>query len=724
VGERFAAAVVRGRFVIVVAWVLAAAVVAPALPTLEEAQTGGLGGIVPAGARVVDAEERAARLFAFPLASRTVIVERDPGGLGPARLAVTGALVAGVNRREVGPLRDALGAYALTNTVPFAFSREDGTTALSYLLFGEEVGQVGRTERAQNYVEELGPLPPTSYVGVTGAVPASAAQAEVIRDRLPLVELVTVALVVLIVAGYLRSAVAPFVTLVTVAVAYLVSIRLVAVAGRAVGVSVPAEVEPVLVALLFGVVTDYGLFYMSRFRRLLLERHEQREAARRAIVELTPIVLACGAAVVAGSAALVVAELGFLRAFGPGMAVAVLVGMLVSLTLLPALLAILGGRLFWPSKPATGTRAVPAADRAERLLRRVVRAPNRTIALTLAVLAGLSVGVAWLDLGNPLIRGLPEGSEPRAAYEQVSRGFAPGVVSPATLIVEAPGIARRREALRQLQQVLGAQPGIAGVLGPATLPAERPLGAVLARNGDAARFVLISQGDPLGADAVRLLANLRARLGGLLDAVGLPDARTSIAGDTALVEEIVDTTYSDLVRVVPAVLVAVALVLAVFLRALVAPAYLVALATLSPLASTGLAVGLFEGLLGYGELTYFVPIVAGVLLVALGSDYNIFLAGRIWAEAAHRPLEEAIVVGGAGASRAISAAGVILAASFAAIALVPVRAFQELGFVLAAGLLIDAFLVRTLLAPAVIARYAPPPGRREPRRRRSICVRR
>ncbi len=184
---------------------------------------------------------------------------------------------------------------------------------------------------------------------------------------------------------------------------------------------------------------------------------------------------------------------------------------------------------------------------------------------------------------------------------------------------------------------------------------------------------------------------------------GYPGAKISIAGDTALVQETIDNATSDLWRVAPAVLAAIALVLVVFLRGLVAPLYLVAIAALAPLAATGLTVAVFQGLLGHSELTYFVPIAAGVLLVALGSDYNVFLVGRIWAEAEARPLREAIVVGGAGAARAISAAGVVLAASFAATALVPLQAFRELAFLLATGLLIDAFLVRSVLVPAVIA---------------------
>lgn len=699
--ERFARIVVGARVAIVTGWIAVAVTAALLLPSLEEAQTGALGDLVPIGAEAIEAEQRSAELFLFPFSSRTVVVQRDPDGLTTEQLVRTAARVTEVNRNVLPELRDAAGAYGITNAIPgLSFAREDGTTAVSALLFNLDIGQVGRTRRAENFMEALGSSPGT-FAGVTGVIPARAAQAEAIRDRLPLVEIVTLLFIALTVGVYLRSAVAPVVTLATVAVAYIVSVRLVAVLGAAVDISVPAEVEPVVVALLFGIVTDYALFFMSRFRSLVADGASGRDAGRRTTAELTPIVFTCGIAVAAGSAALAVADLGFLKAFGPGMALAVLIGLLVVLTMLPATLALLGARLFWPSTPQRQP-ARRGRPRVERLIRFAVERPKTTVAASLAVIAAMGAGTAWLELGNPVIRGLSADAEARVAYEQLSEGFAPGVVAPTTLIVEGEDIVQERAALSSLQAVLEDQPGIAGVLGPATQPAQRPFGAVLSQTGDAARYVLFTETDPLGADAIRRLGNLRARIGDLAEAVGLEDARASFAGDTALVSEIIDTANGDLAEVVPAVLIVVALVLALFLRAIAAPIYLVLLAALAPLASVGLAVVVFQGIFGYPELTYYVPIVAAVLLVSLGSDYNVFVAGSIWAQLRHRPLREAIVAGGGDAAHAIAAAGIVLAASFAALALVPVRAFQELAFVLAVGLLIDAFLIRLVLAPAVI----------------------
>jgi putative drug exporter of the RND superfamily len=702
VTERFATVVVAARLPIIVGWLATAIGMALFMPTLHEAQTGALGQLVPADSRALEAEELSATAFRFPLASRTVVVERDGDGLDGSRVAATARLINDVNE-DRDPGVGAAGAYGVANSIPgLAFARERGTTAVSSLLFELDVSQRRRVGAARRYAAALD-APPESFVGITGAIPARDEQAGLIEETLPVIELVTVALIASIVAAYLRSLLAPVVTLITVAVAYLVSVRFVAGVGESLGLAVPPEVEPIMVALLFGVVTDYGLFYMSRFRRRLREGGDPRTAARETAVELTPLIIVCGVSVAAGAAALAIADLGFLRAFGPGMAVAVLIGMTVTVTFMPAVLATLGRALLWPGPRHRPVRTAAAMGWLDRLLVTAVRAPGRTTVVSLLLLALMASGLAWLKVGNPLIRGLPADSEPRIAYEELGKGFAPGAMSPTTLVVTGDGIARHREELVALQAVLGNQPGVAGVIGLATTPAPPGFGIVTSPSGDAVRFVLIGEHDPLSADAVRLLRNLDARLGDLLDAVDLPDARALFAGDTAITGELIDTAGADLFRVVPVVLVALVLILAVYLRALLAPLYLVLLAALAPLAALGLAVVFFQGVLGQPELTYFVPLAAGVLLIALGSDYNIFLVGRIWDEASRLPLREAIVAAGTGASHAITAAGLVLAASFAALALVPLTAFHQLAFVLAVGLLIDAFLVRSVLTPAVIA---------------------
>ena len=204
----------------------------------------------------------------------------------------------------------------------------------------------------------------------------------------------------------------------------------------------------------------------------------------------------------------------------------------------------------------------------------------------------------------------------------------------------------------------------------------------------------------------------------LLADSGLEGAEASFAGDTALAAETVNGTMGDVWRIGLTALAVNFVLLAVFLRALVAPLVLLATSVAALAATLGVTTYLFQDLLGYDELTYYVPFAAAVLLVSLGSDYNVFVAGEIAREADRRPLREAVAVAAPRASRAIAVAGVVLAASFATLAIVPLRAFHELAFALAVGVLIDAFLVRSLLVPGLISllgRVSFWPGRRASR---------
>jgi uncharacterized protein (DUF2267 family) len=253
------------------------------------------------------------------------------------------------------------------------------------------------------------------------------------------------------------------------------------------------------------------------------------------------------------------------------------------------------------------------------------------------------------------------------------------------------------------------------VLGPREQVGGAPA-VTVSRDGQGARFAVVLDEDPLGARAIDRLRDLRDRMPALLRQAGLgPGVRLSFGGETALADDTVTRVLDDLKRVAVVAIVVNVLLLALFMRALVAPLYLVAASVLGLLASLGLTTLLFQQVLGNEDLTYYVPFAAAVLLVALGSDYNVFVAGRIWEEARRYRLREAIAVAMPAAARAVTAAGLALAASFGLLAIVPLRSFREFAFVMTAGVLIDTFVVRSLLVPALTSLFGEAawwPGRR------------
>ena len=200
------------------------------------------------------------------------------------------------------------------------------------------------------------------------------------------------------------------------------------------------------------------------------------------------------------------------------------------------------------------------------------------------------------------------------------------------------------------------------MIGPREQPPPPAPQVMVSRDGGGARLAVVFDSDPLGAPAIDHLRALRDRMPGLLRSAGLTGARVAYGGQTALADDTVSRVLDDLARVAVVAMLVNLLLLALFLRALVAPLYLVASSVLGLLASLGLTTFFFQRVLGHDDLTYYVPFAAAVLLVALGSDYNVFVAGRIWDEARRMRLREAIAVATPPAARAVTVAGLALAA--------------------------------------------------------------
>ena len=662
------------RWGVAVAWAGGAIWMAITLPSADRAGAGSLGALVPKDAPALTAERISARRFAFPLLSRTLVVVRNPHGLSARRQGELVLLAERLSFGHVEGFRAIAGALPLLNTLgAVPSSREHGTTALLYLYFRPTVSVQTRARIAERLVSQTIGHRPGEFQGVTGESPARVARTELIEGHLKWVELATILLVIAAIAIHFRALGAACVTIAAVAVAYVCSDRLVALLGKLLGISVPAEVQPLLVVLVFGVVTDYSVFVLSRFRALLASGRDARPAAIQATREIAPIVAVAGTTVAAGTAGLLAARLEFLRAFGPGLAIAVVIAMLVAATLVPALLAIGGWRVFWPRRPqpqdvrAGALRPKPEPTRRRaRAVRLAVRHPVLALVASCALVLGAASGLLHIALGNELVLGLPAGSQVHRAYDEAKAGFAAGALAPAVVVVTGPSVGDRRPALDRLQDLLARHDDVAQVLGLRQQPIAHRFGVTVSSDGDAARYALFLSSDPLGARAISAIRDLSGQLPSLLNRSGLGGSAALIAGDSALSADTVDDTLRDLARVTPAALVAIFLVIALYLRALIAPAYLVLTSVLSALASLGLTVYVIQMLLGSAQLTYYVVFTVAVLLVSLGSDYNVFLVGRIWQEGRRRPLRDAVEVAGGRAARPITVAGLVLALSFGA----------------------------------------------------------
>ena len=707
--KAFAYLVVGLRFPLILGW--AAAVVGAVLFLPPLPSSGGLADLIPAGSAAAHADADATRLFGYPLEAGVAIVQRDPHGLPPSVVQTAAHAAVGYDRSPgipgllaVVPVPNGAGVTAPAFTAApigaaglLAGAQRHTSTIVTYLDYRPDATLDQQVAGAHAYAARY----LTHVAGVTGPVAAQYEQGQIINRDLGWVELFTVLAIALIVGVRFRSVLAPVATLVCAGAAYVLATRIVAWGAQRTGIAVPQDADPVLIVLLLGVTTDYCVFFLAGMRSRLAEGAGRLQAVRDSTARSAPIVLAAGLIVAAGTGALVVARGGLLRAFGPGLAATVLVSMVVSLTLMPALLGVFGGLMF---------RGTPADDRPTAAGFRLARlAASKPVALLVAAgcVAGLVLaasGARGLGLGSPLIGEMPASSDVARAGAAAAAGFAPGILAPAEVLVIGPGAGSQTAAANRLEAVLRRQPGVASVVGPSALPASASsANPMVARDGQAIRFALVYDTDPLNATAIGQVRVLTARLPELGSAAGLRGVRYEVGGQTALTSDAITSTASDLWRVGLAIMLVTLLLLMVFLRALLAPVYLLAASVLAVLATLGLTVVICDAVLGSPDLVYFVPFAAGVLLVSLGSDYNVFVVGRIWEEARELPARDAVAVAAPRASRAITTAGVALAASFGLLALIPLEQFRQLAIIMAVGVMLDSIVVRSFLVPALVA---------------------
>jgi putative drug exporter of the RND superfamily len=766
----YAFVVVSLRYLIVGGWAAAVVLAIMFLPPLSATSSGGLSDLIPPGSAAARAEADVARLFGFPIDAAVAIVQRDPhvmpaavrdrairqaiavdrrlSGQSDGQLATAAAVLARAGHPDAarilsgpvspgppGGIPGLTGAYPLPNAAGLLRgTNEQSTTVITFLSFRPGTSFGAQTAGANAYVRWFLSRPDDHVVGVTGPVPAEYAQSQIIGKDIVWVELFTVLAIALIVGVRFRSAGAPLATLACAGTAYVIATRAVVWLAARMGVTLPPDLDPVLVVLLLGVTTDYTVFFLDGMRAQVAGGVPRIRAARLATAEFAPIILAAGIIVAAAAASLVVAKTRMLSAFGPGLGLTVLTAMVVSMTLGPALMAIFGGLLFRPvprwlrrqgvTRREGGGRGPGRSPARWNLRTRAARlAAARPMALLIAAagVAGL-LAAAWgahtIHLGSPLIRELPASASTARAGAAAADGFAPGILSPTEILVTGPGVARQTAALARLQHELATQPGVAEIAGPASLPGSVPVNPMLAASGGAARFVVVENTDPLDATAIGRVQQLQHDLPALARAAGLRGARFELAGQTALTGDSIGSVFADLGRVALAIVAVTLVLLALFLRSVLAPVYLLAASVLAVFATLGPTIGIGQHILGYGSLVYFVPFAAGVLLVSLGSDYNVFVVGRIWEEARRRPVADAVAVATPQASRAITTAGVALAASFAMLAVIPLEQFRQIALAMALGVVLDAIVVRSLLVPALVAlfgRFGMWPGNRRAR---------
>lgn len=449
------------------------------------------------------------------------------------------------------------------------------------------------------------------------------------------------------------------------------------------GVTVNGQSSAILSILVLGVGTDYALLLVARYREELRNHEDKHEAMALALRTAGPAIVASGLTVIAALLCLTLADVNGTSGLGPIGALGVAVAMLAMLTLLPAWLVIWGRKAFWPRIPRFGTEGIDETHGAwRRVGERVAGNPRRVWMGAVGLLLVLALGLLNFDDGLTSGNGFRDDVEAVAGQQLLAKSFPSGSNAPTDIVVADPA---------RVAAVTRAVEGVDGVA--AVRPVTKGEGGVL--------LAAVLEPDPFSTEAFDLIPDIRAaarRAGG---------EGTLVGGGTAVEYDLRVASARDNKVIVPVALFVVLLILIALLRALVAPVMLILTVILSFAAALGVGAVVFDVIFGFPGSDPSLPLFAFIFLVALGIDYNIFLMARVREETLRFGTREGMLRGLAVTGAVITSAGIVLAGVFAVLGVLPLVFLTEIGFVVAFGVLLDTFLVRSVLVPALTFEIGP-----------------
>ena len=655
----------RTKFVAIGAWLLIALALGPLAGKFEGAQRNEPSSFLPAGAESVEVLH-AAEGFASGDVTVATVVFRDPSGLDRGdRMAIEQAL------------RDASEANieGARSPSPPRYS-SDGTAAVAVVPIQAE----GEVDILIDAVAELravlgDSIPDSMQVKVTGPAGFSADASAAFEGINSTLLLATVALVFFLLVLIYRSPIFWVLPLAAVLVAEAVVRGLGYLLAEA-GVVINGQTGGILLVLVFGAGTDYALLITARYREELLRTEDKHEAMQVALVRAGPAILASAGTVVAALLCLSFASVNSISGLGPVGAMGVAVAAAAMLTLLPGLLLVGGRRAFWPYVPRYGSTPRRERDVWERLGAWIERRHRLVWMGSTAALALLALGALTLDANLTTANSFRGSVESVQGQSLIEESFPAGASAPTTVLVRDP--AKTQAALEAAR----AADGVASVGRPEY-------------GTPGARFDVTLTSDPFGEEAFAAIPELRATL---RNAAG---TSVLVGGPTAEEADLRAAVERDTKLLVPLVLLVVLAILVALLRSVVAPVVLTATVVLSFFAALGGSLLLFELFADFPGEDPSYPLFAFIFLVALGVDYNIFLMARVREEAHRLPTKEAMLKGLAVTGGVITSAGVVLAGTFSVLAVLPLVALTQIGITVAFGVLLDTFVVRSILVPAL-----------------------
>jgi RND superfamily putative drug exporter len=677
--------VVRRAWWVIVGWLVAAAGVIATAPSLADITSADQGSFLPRSYESVQALEIAERSFPEQAtASATVVVKRSDGQpLTEADQAKVGELVRDLQARDIA----GTSGY---QTGPQAVAPDRSIQLVNVGLDAPAPDDPVLLEAVRELRSAIEPELAGSGLtaGVTGDVATFVDNEDTFNDAFSIVGIATFALIVGLILLIFRSPIAALLPIAVISVVMTVTTGIVAAVGKAFDLNVGQDLQTILLIVLFGIGTDYILFLLFRFRERLRAGDDKRTAMVVSVSRVGEVIASAASVVIVAFLVLLLASLGFFGSLGPALAIAVAVMLVTSLTLIPALVSLLGRFVFWPSK---AWQREPKATLARRLGGVLGRRPAMVAAASGLVLLALAAGVLSYRADYDFDAGFPQDTESARAAADLERAFAAGALAPTEVyLITDGGGGLSDEQIQRFVAAAGEAPGVRQVQEPQ--PGSTP---------DVVRINLLLDRNPMANDAITLV---RDELRDTLHAAAPDGTRAVVGGATAIFADINTANNRDLSVIFPVAAALIALILALLLRSLVAPIYLVIAVLLNFAATLGATVYVFQGLRDQPGVTFQLPIILYLFVVAIGTDYNILMIARLREEAreGNEP-RRAAAIGVEHAGPTVAAAGLILAGTFAVLMLAPISFLQQMGFAVALGIVLSAFVMSMFFVPALTA---------------------
>ncbi|HEX6451314.1 MAG TPA: MMPL family transporter [Trebonia sp.] len=689
-GRGFFAAL--GRFVannpwkVIAAWIVVAVAViatAPALPTTTNEAS-----FLPSSYESIKAQNLEQQ--AFPQsghvdeAAAIIVFARPAGGrLTPADSAKVTSVAAALNGEKIPNI---------LSVTPGPVSPNGLVQTASVAMNNNLVN--GNNQDAANAIKtlraDIKPLMAgsTLYEGVTGAAAQQLDSQQSGNKAEEIVLLATLVLILVLLLIIFRSPIIALMPIITIAIVSQVATGLIADVNKAVNLNTDSSVSTILIVVLFGIGTDYILFLMFRFRERLRAGDDARQAVATSVARVGEVISSAAGVVIAAFLALLLSSLSIFRSLGPTLAIAVAVTLLAALTLIPAVVALLGTRVFWPSKQ---WQHEPKGTRFTAIGRELGKRPAVFAGVSGLILVALALGALGFkptfDLSSA---GIPATAESQVALTTLEKGLPPGATDPTQVFLHSTSGRLPASELSEYYAKLKTMDGVGGVTPPK-----------VSSDGATALYTVTLSSNPQSTTAVNTVKNgLRPEA----HAAAPPGTYALVGGTTAVFADIQHATNRDYTVVFPVAAAVILLILALLLRSLVAPWYLMVSVGLGFGATLGATVLVFQTLAGQAGLVFLLPMYMYVFVVALGTDYNILMIARLREQAREgMSPRDAAAQAVRHAGPAIASAGLILAGTFASLILAGNTILQQVGFAVGSGIALAAFVMAMFFSPSLTA---------------------